>query len=169
MINTRILIYLQSAFLTLLNLTRRAFKHSLELLTTTRHELCLPLRRLYGYYFSRHDPTQTRASVECLLFNDRDRPPWSDSLRSLLAFPRRHDSFTTGALRLGSLLTSRTAAALRLRHQLLPPLILRLLPLSSLFDCLSETVSFISARTDTGEESYRAFLSRSQRGLLSIF
>lgn len=160
MIDTRILIYLQSAFLTPLNLTRRAFKHSLELLTTTRHELCLPLRRLCGYYFSRHGPTQTRASVECLPFNDRDRPPWSDSPWSLLAFPTRHDSFTAGVLRLGSLLTSRTAAALRLRHKLLPPLILPSSSLQPLW--LSIWNTFFHLRTHRHRRGIVSSLSQPQ-------
>lgn len=89
----------------LLNTTK---SYVLRLLTSSpgRQKLCLPLWGLRSYYFSRHDPTQTLASVECLLLYDGDGPPWADSKVPPGA------SLQTGEPRLRSLLTYRTAAAL---------------------------------------------------------
>lgn len=89
----------------LLNTTK---SHMLCLLTSSsaRQKLCLPLWGLRSYYFSRHDPTQTLASVECLLFNDGDGPPWDDSKVPPGA------SLQTREPRLRSVVTYRTAAAL---------------------------------------------------------
>lgn len=89
----------------LLNTTK---SYVLRLLTSSsaRQKLCLPLWRLQSYYFSRHDPTQTLASVECLLLYDGDGPPRADSKVPPGA------SLQTGEPRLRSLLTYQTAAAL---------------------------------------------------------
>lgn len=91
----------------------------------------------------------------------------SPILRSLLVFPTRCDSFTTAGLRLGLFLTCKTAAALRLSHNLSPSLSLTFSSSASL--TLDLKHSFISSNTHTGKKLYQAFLRRTQRGLLSIF
>lgn len=86
---------------------------------------------MHSYYLTetaqqKHGPL---VSVYCIMGVTGHPSP---ILRSQLVFPTRYDSFTTAGLRLGLFLTSRTAAALRLSHDLSPSLFLSLSPLQPL-------------------------------------
>lgn len=62
--------------------TTKSYELGLYTSTSARQKLCLRLWGLQSYYFSRHDPTQTLASVECLLFNDGDGRATAGRLQS---------------------------------------------------------------------------------------
>lgn len=140
----------------LLNTTK---SYVLCLLTSSsaRQKWCLPLWRLRSYYFSRHDPTQTLASVECLLLYDGDGPPRADSKVPPGCFlaDRRTQTQITPDISDGCCSPVRVANLL-----------------CSLFDSLSETLPFMlraRARTGTSKESHGASQSHSQKGPSSMF
>lgn len=84
---------------------------------------------MHIYYFNRDSPRKKGWSLlsgYCITgVTGHPRPV----VRSLLVFPTRYDSFTTAGLRLGLFLTSWTAAALCLSHDLSFSLFLLLSPL----------------------------------------